>query len=98
MKGKILTFVFVILLALCVSLAVAFPADEQSIIKENRTPAEFPAFNAETVTDGSFMKGMDTYLNDRIAYRGIFTDMSARIKSTLGMKSNLGKIIPVKRI
>ena len=97
MRKKILTIIFIVLMALCVSLITVFPGDAESVRRENREAAEFPEFNFKTITDGSFMKGMDSYLNDRVGFRGFFTNTSAKIKAMSGINSEFGKVIPVKK-
>ncbi len=97
MKAKILTIVFVSLLCVSTALVTVFPRDDESVKRENREVSEFPKFSAQTLADGSFMTGMDSYLNDRVAYRGMFTDFSARAKLMTGINSDLGKVISVKK-
>ena len=53
MKTKITIGVFILMLVLC-AVALALPADEQSVLNENRIPAQMPEMSLQNVFFGTF--------------------------------------------
>ena len=90
MKGKIITTVFILLLA---ASAIAFGRGNDGANDENRTLATPPPFNRNAVHSGEFMAGAEAYVNDHIAYRNELIDIAQRIDGYRGIASPAGTII-----
>lgn len=92
MKTKAITgvavfsVVFVLLFVLC----IFFPSESYSL-QERRPLAEIPPFNVESIFDGSFSKGFDTYTSERIPLRNKWRSLKAFfVTDILGQKDNNG--------
>ena len=90
MKSKIITTVFILLLA---ASAIAFGRGNDGTNDENRTLATPPPFNRNAVHSGEFMAGAEAYVNDHIAYRSELIDISRLIDGYRGIESPAGTII-----
>lgn len=86
MKTKITIGVFILMLVLC-AVALALPADEQSVLNENRIPAQMPEMSLQNVFFGTFCEDFETYLSDNVGLRGRFIDFSNKISNLKGLKS-----------
>ena len=96
MRNYFVTVIFILLLSFSVYLYFA-PADEASVLEENRNPQEMPVFSLKTVSDGSFEADFDKYVNDNIALRGDFMEMARNMKLKYGFTpKNGGRIIFAK--
>ena len=60
--------------------------DKTFSYNENRSLAQRPEFNKETVFDGSYMKNYETYVTDQMLWRDWFVQFSTNIKLLLGQK------------
>lgn len=96
MKNKILTVIFIILLA-AAAVMIWLPADEASVAKENRAIAKMPETDAESILSGKFSSGFESYIGDNVGFRGGFTGISDKIASMKGFTSDLGKVISVNK-
>ena len=96
MKNKVLTFVFVLLLAAS-AVIVWLPADEESVALENRAIAKMPATDPQTIFSGKFSSGFEDYIGDNVGMRGMFTGLSSELSAKKGFTSDLGKIISVNK-
>ena len=90
MKGKIITTVFILMLA---ASAIAFGRGNDGTNGENRALATPPPFNRNTVRSGEFMTGAEAYVNDHIAYRNELINISQQIDTYRGIASPAGTII-----
>ena len=90
MKGKIITIVFILLLA---ASAIAFGRGNDGENDENRALATPPPFTRNTVQTGEFMAGAEAYVNDHIAYRSELINLSQQIDGYRGIDSPAGTII-----
>lgn len=97
MRTKIVITVFLGLLLVFVTVGVVLPKDEQSGIDENRALKEMPDITAENIFSGQFSKEFEEYLSDNVGFRSKLTSLSAKINSYKGIKTNLGKIVSVKK-
>ncbi len=97
MRTKIVITVFLALLLAFVTVGVVLPKDEQSGINENRTLKEMPHITSENVFSGQFSKEFEEYLSDNVGFRSKLTELSAKINGYKGIKTNLGKIVTVKK-
>lgn len=93
MRKYLITFLFVLLMAVSFGLLLA-PADSESIASENREIKTMPEINIASLWSGEFSAGFDSYVNDNIAMRGRLMSVSDKIRANLGYTpKNLGRII-----
>lgn len=97
MRTKITICLFLILLLGFFTVGVVVPKDEQSGIEENRTLKEMPDITLDNVLSGKFSVEFEEYLSDNVGFRSKFTSLSARINGYKGIKTNLGRIVTVKK-
>lgn len=90
MRGKIITVIFIMLLASSVFM-LAYGNDGEN--DENRASATMPPLTREAVMTGEFAAGTEAYVNDRIAYRNELITLSQLIDSYKGTASPAGTII-----
>ncbi len=90
MKNRIITTVFILLLAASVSLLVYGSGDVNG---ENRVSATLPPLTRETAVTGEFAAGADAYVNDHIAYRSDLISLSRQMDAHRGVESPAGTII-----
>ncbi len=70
------TFVFCGFIFTFMILWIVLPKESVSQ-QEKRELAKFPELNAETLTNGSFQKNLDTYLSDHTPARSFFVGLNA---------------------
>ncbi|MDP4118003.1 MAG: DHHW family protein [Bacillota bacterium] len=86
MKTKITIPAFIIML-LFLSVLLIFPADKESVLKENREPANLPSPSVQNIFSGKFASGFEKYLSDNIGFRGKMIAVSNNIDKFKGIKS-----------
>jgi len=59
--------------------------DEAISVRENRTLAAWPALSEQTIRDGSFTRGVDTFIADRFPAREAFLDLAAAMADARGV-------------
>lgn len=96
MKNKILTVIFIVLLAAS-AVMIWLPADEASVARENRAMAKMPETDAESLFSGRFSSGFESYIGDNVGFRGMFTGISEKVSALKGYTSDLGKVISVNK-
>lgn len=79
-------------LILFLVLNLLAPADKISE-KENRTLAQFPDISMESLTDGTFMKEYETYINDQFVFRNTFVAAKRNFEMMSGKEENHNIII-----
>ncbi len=97
MRAKINIIVFLLSLAAAFVVGIVIPADEESILEENRTRAEFPALTRESFFSGEFSRNFENYLADSVGFRSFFTSQSAAFTTAKGIDLGLGKIMEVNK-
>lgn len=97
MRAKINIAVFLLVLAAALVVSVLTPGDTESILQENRTPAEFPELTKETFFSGDFSRNFENYLADSVGFRTFFTAQSAKVSDMKGLDLGLGKIMEVSK-
>ena len=88
---------FIFLLIAFVFIGIIMPKDEQSGIDENRTLKGMPVLTKESLFSGNFSREFEDYLADNVGMRSKFTSLSSKINGLKGIKTNLGKIVSVKK-
>lgn len=96
MKNKLVIGAFVLMLAAFVTV-IALPADEASIIAENRPRATVPPLNGETVFSGEFASGFESCLGDSVGYRSFFTALSKSMETYKGFVPKTGQIVSTNK-
>lgn len=96
MKNKILTVVFVMLLAAS-AVMIWLPADKESVRQENRAIAQMPPTDVNSVLSGNFSSGFESYIGDNVGFRGMFTGFSSMLAANKGITTDLGKIVSVQK-
>lgn len=91
-KNKIITAVFIILLASSLILLL-MPADTESFKNENRTISNMPQFSKSGFLSGEFASDFESFIDDNIAFRSAFTKASQTISSYKGITPPDGKIV-----
>lgn len=97
MRAKINITVFLLMLVAMFVVGVLVSPDEESVLEENRTPAQMPAFSASTFFNGSFSRDYENYLADSVGFRSFFTAQSAAFTDLKGLDLGFGKIIEVNK-
>lgn len=82
-KNCACTFVFLAFILTFAILLVALPHSDYSE-NEKRVLAEFPEFTPKSVMDGSFTKGLETYINDHFPCRDLFVGIHAYYNQLIG--------------
>ena len=85
MKTKLTIASFAAMLLLF-AVFIALPADEGSVLSENRNPAVMPEFNLKNLFDGDFCRSFEDYLSDSVGLRGKFIAVSNKIGGLKGLK------------
>ncbi len=93
MRKVIITVLFCTLLAAGTVLALVVPADMKSIENENKTIAQPPSINKETVFSGEFSEQFEDYISDRIGFRSKLIEASDAIDASMGITPDFGEII-----
>ncbi len=86
MRTKITVAVFLLMLVVF-AVIIALPADVQSVLDENREPAQMPEVSLNNILFGSFCMDFETYLSDNVGLRGKLIDLSNSIGGLKGLKS-----------
>lgn len=60
--------------------------DKTFSYNENRELTQQPKLSVETLLNGSYMKDVEVYVNDQIAFRDMFVKLSTNVKLMLGQK------------
>ena len=63
-----------------------FVEDKTFSYNENRELTQQPKLSVETLLNGSYMKDVEVYVNDQIAFRDMFVKLSTNVKLMLGQK------------
>ena len=84
-KGRIMTVLFCGFLAGLLVWHIALP-DRARSETENRTLAQRPSLSRETLLNGSFTAGMETYFADQFPLRDDWTGLKARCELLLGKR------------
>ena len=90
MRSKIITVVFILLLAASTGLLVRGNSGEN---EENRELNTMPPLTRAAVLSGEFSAGAEAYVNDHVAYRNELIGISQQIDSYRGVASPAGTII-----
>ena len=90
MRSKIITVVFILLLAASAGLLVHGNSGEND---ENRELNTMPPLTRGMVMSGEFASGAEAFVNDRIAYRNELIGISQQIDGYRGVASPAGTII-----
>lgn len=61
-----------------------FVEDKTFSYNENRELTQQPKLSVETLLNGSYMKDVEVYVNDQIAFRDMFVKLSTNVKLMLG--------------
>ena len=86
MKTKLTIASFAAMLLLF-AVFISLPADEASVLNENRNPAVMPEFNIKNLFDGDFCRNFEDYLSDNVGLRGKFIAASNKINGLKGLKN-----------
>ncbi len=86
-KSFFLCFIFALLLVLPTLLMFLFPADDFSAT-ENRMLATFPAFDAESLFDGSYARGIGKFYADRFPIRIELMKLKSSCELAAGKRQN----------
>ena len=86
MRNKLIIPAFVFMLA-AFAVAIALPGDEESVLKENRIPAEMPEISVQNIFFGSFTADFEAYLSDNVGMRGKLINLSNKVGNLKGFKS-----------
>ncbi|MBQ3054140.1 MAG: hypothetical protein IJC89_04470 [Clostridia bacterium] len=85
MKTKITVSAFVIMLAIFAVLTL-MPGDPDSVIAENREPAQMPEVSLNNIFFGDFCSDYESFLSDDVGFRGKLISLSNKINSLKGIK------------
>lgn len=92
MKNKIVyapTVVFLGFIFILSALFVALPKDDYSS-SEKRYLEKFPETNGETITNGKFESGFESYLADHFPFRNFWVGVNAYYNLSIGNNGNDG--------
>lgn len=85
-------FVFCAVIFGVLILSIIIPDREKSE-SENRMLKRFPSFSLSTVTDGTFMKNFETYINDQFPFRDKLIEAKSDFERLLGKTNENGVYI-----
>ena len=87
-KTKIVCVALIAAAVLATALFNIFWQDRPTVSeRENRALATFPEFSAESLIDGSYFSGIDSYVSDNFIGREFLVDVSQKMKSIRGISS-----------
>ena len=82
--GFLIRYIWIVGLLWLASITLVFtPKTSRESETENRMLAGFPSLSVETVLDGSFMDGIESWLSDGIALREHWIQTSQRVEKVL---------------
>lgn len=84
-RGKAAVF-FLVLYAFAV-FSMVLPLRPKESVLEKRELTEFPAFTVESLGDGSYTQGIDTWFADTFPLRDTFRQLNNWVKSFYGIKT-----------
>ncbi|MDD6483060.1 MAG: DHHW family protein [Clostridiales bacterium] len=90
MKDRIVTAVFILLLA-CSAALFLMPRDEASFKSENRTGAKLPGIS--DIQSGEFPSKFESFVDDNISFRSHITELSSFLNSSRGIEPPDGKLV-----
>ena len=97
MNSRIISFLFGLFICSAFFMNIFAPPDTESVQRENREMTPLPSLNQNTVFSGTFAKNFESYLNDKVGFRGILTDWAADFKNMQGIKSDLGRVLSIDK-
>ena len=83
------SLLFAFLITAPLVMILFFPKDDFSA-EENRMLASLPTASAESLLDGSFSKGLETYTADHFPFRPVLLKLKASMELLAGKKQNGG--------
>lgn len=86
MRTKITISAFCAMLVLF-AVIIMCPADEESVLNENRTPSPMPEATAENIFSGGFCADFESYLADSVGFRGKLIAISDKINRLKGFQN-----------
>ena len=89
-KNKVMCVLFACFLGLSFFLCILFPKEDYSY-SERRKLAKMPELSLDSVLNGRFMTGFDSYAQDQFPFRESFR----KLKPSLPQKVSNGRIIMV---
>ena len=92
MKNKIISAVFLLLLAVSAALFL-LPADEASFKSENRSRSQLPQLTKSSFFSGAFARNSESYINDKITFRSELIAAGQFIENHKGITPPEGKIV-----
>lgn len=84
-RGKAAIF-FLALFAFGI-FSMLLPLRPTESLMEKRKLTEFPKFSVETLANGEYTKGIDTWFADTFPLRDMFFRLNSRIQSLYGVKT-----------
>lgn len=97
MRAKINIVVFLFALAAALVVGILIPADKESVLQENRIPAEFPELTKEAFFSGNYSRNFENYLADNVGFRSFFTAQSSAFTNIKGLDLGLGRILEASK-
>lgn len=79
------TYVFLVFVFAFAALFLLLPKSEYSQ-NEKRNLSEFPDFSIESLSDGSYFKGIETYVSDQFPFRDYFVGINSYYSVITGKK------------
>lgn len=86
-RGKAAVFFTILILVMIFSLILPLRPRESKL--EKRELAGFPEFSVETLLNGEYFQGIDTWFSDTFPARDLFFQINEGIRSLYGARSEV---------
>ena len=84
-RGK--AFVFFLALAAFAIFSLLLPLRPTTSVAERRDLAKFPEFSVQSLADGSYTSGIDSWFADTFPLRDAFFQLNSWVKSLYGIRT-----------
>ena len=84
-RGK--AAVFFLALAAFAIFSLLLPLRPTTSVAERRDLAEFPEFSVQSLADGSYTSGIDSWFADTFPLRDVFFQLNSWVKSLYGIRT-----------
>ena len=84
-RGK--AAVFFLALAAFAIFSLLLPLRPTTSVAERRDLAEFPEFSVQSLADGSYTSGIDSWFADTFPLRDVFSQVNGWVQSFYGVKT-----------
>lgn len=91
-KRKIQVTLFLVVLFAGLIVSLIIPLRPKVSESEKRELAKFPPFSIESLTDGSYFKGIDTWFSDTFPFRETFLSANTKLKFWYGFGDKISSL------